>query len=284
MATNRARGWMRAVALLAVAGVLPACGDEDSVAAGTPGTGTNTPINWVDTSLGAPIGTPGDTPLIWNDPNNAVAPGTFGVPSIDERTYAFPDHYVLSSDPAAAHPLMTATSSTVLTTPETTVWSQMYNQRLGIGGIGGVGGVGGIGGVGGVGNTTTPPLRDSKALRKNARAHGKHYAIYHAGFPLTNAETDTVATGGPPDVPGVPDNALFPGRLAKSELTVSNPLESLISGPNYATANQAAQYYLTTNAGPIANTAYTVVGVGYWKGGPEQNYWSAIFAWNAPIN
>jgi hypothetical protein len=282
MATNTVRGWWRAAALLAVAGVLPACGDESSVAAGTPGTGSQTPLIWEDTSLGAPIGTPGDTPLIWNDPNNAVTGGAFGIPSVDERTYGFPDDYYLGADPRDVHQLMTSTSASAITTPETTVWSQMYNYRLGQagGGVGGVGGIGGVGGVGGgVGGTSTP-LRDSKALRKVARAQGKHYAIYHTpGFNAVNAAENNDAINGGGVTPM--------GRLAKCELTYTAPVvESVVAGPNYATASAAYQYFLGANGAVILNNQYTVVGVGYWKAGAgtEENYWSAIFAANAQLN
>jgi hypothetical protein len=279
MAKNWATGFWRAAALAAVAVVLPACGDKSSVTAGIPGTGSNTPLNWYDTSLGAPVGTPGDTPLIWNDPNNAQAGGAFGIPSTDERTYGFPDDYYPGVDPRDVHPLMTNTSATAITTPETTVWSQMYNYRLGQnGGVGGVGGIGGIGGVGG-GQTTTTPLRDSKALRKMARAHGKHYAMFHApGFALVNAaENGDAINGG-----GVAPN----GRIAKCELMVTAPIvESIVSGAAYGTANAAYQYFLGANGAVILNNAYTVVGVGHWRAGAgtDEYYWSAIFAGNAPI-
>jgi hypothetical protein len=241
----------RQAAAVAVLAMLAGClKDDTGGGSSSPGVGASTPLPWTSTSTAAGTST-GDTPLLWVDAVAASGTNPFGIPSVDDRTYGAPDVYVANS----THPLMTRTTSNIVIAAEDQVASRINNYRwLAITG----------------GNFfINPPvpvgtfyLPMSGSLRKNARAHCKHYVGFHNGpFGLTNPEGDTVS-----------------GRLTKSKITFGAVTEVVLAGAAYGDPDDAADI-LIQNYGPLfASAAYNYIGVGHFMGGTETFYWSVILA------
>ncbi|HEX7898166.1 MAG TPA: hypothetical protein VF950_10425 [Planctomycetota bacterium] len=240
------------MAALGVLALLAGClKDDTSGSSSTTGLGSSTPLPWTSTSSSPSTGNSGDTPLLWVDAVAASGQNPFGIPSTDERTYGSPTVYVANS----IHPLMTRTTSNIITTAEDHVASRINNYRwLAITG----------------GNFfINPPvpvgvfyLPMSLNLRKNARAHCKHFVGFHNGpLTLSNPEGDTVT-----------------GRLTKSMITYGAAAEVVLSGPTNGDPDLAADLLIQNYGSLFANPAYNYIGVGHFAGGTETFYWSVILA------
>lgn len=298
---GRPVAWVVGLGLL----ILFGCGKDENESGATSGggVGANTPLLWNDTS-GTGTGPSGDTALLWNDPNTASFVMGLLDPT-DIRTYTYPDIYILGN----RHPLMTEVNARefpVIITQENFVRDQIFEwriseyERL-------------------IGIRRTQPGFPRQAfvteygdLRRNARAHCKHYALYSrlAGdpdpngvrphvvtppnvFPLVNHEGDDVLLPGspPPPVTHVqvqPDNTTVSlrdprGRLIKSFIDVQNMAGQLVvAGPNYGVAANVVEYW-TTNFGPfLLRPDWTHMGVGFWagEGSPGIFYWNLVAAQN----
>jgi len=247
-------------AMLAV-GVLAAgsCGDDNSSGAtSSGGPGYPTPPLWNDTSTPATGGT-GDTPLNWNDPNTANT--TLGIiDPTDTRTYTYPDIYILGNK----HPLMTDINNRdfpVNYTQENRLsellieWRiQEYERAIGM-------------------QRTRPGfpraafLTEFVDLRKIARAHAKHYAVWHTTdpFPITNAEGDTIAD-----------------RAQMSMIDYDVIGEIIAAGPTYGIPDRVFTYWFTAAPDFLRDPIWTHLGVGYWAGtgSSSLHYWSAVYAQN----
>jgi hypothetical protein len=247
-------GLSRYSASLAVLAMLTGCLKDDSGGGGSSvGPGASTPLPWTSTSTAA-TGGAGDTPLLWVDAVAASGQNPFGIPSTDERTYGAPDPYVANS----IHPLMTRTTSNIIIAAEDQVASRLNNYRW----LALTGGNFFINPPVPVGTFYLPM---SNSLRKNARAHCKHYVGFHSVtpsvFPSTNAEGDSVA-----------------GRLTKSKITFGAVAEALLSGAAYGDPDDAADILIQNYGSLIASPAYNYIGVGHFMGGQDTFYWSVIFA------
>lgn len=231
--------------------ILAGCLKDSSGSSSGTGPGADTPLAWVDQSASA-TGTGGDTPLLWVDVVEASNQNPFGIASTDERTYGAPDVYV----PNSTHPLMTRTTSNLLIAGEDQVASRLNNFRW----MALTGGAFIIDPPVPVGSFYLPV---SNALRKNARAHCKHYAGFHAG-PLqpTNPEGDDVA-----------------GRLRKSAITTSGAAEIVLSGAAFADPDAAADEIIAHHSSLLTGS-FTYFGVGHFLGGDQTAYWSVVFAVN----
>jgi len=249
-----------AVVLLAAAG----CSDSNSSGAtSSGGPGYPTPPLWNDTSTvstGVPggAGANGDTPLLWTDPN--LANIVFGIlDPTDTRTYTTPDIYILG----LKHPLMTDVIQRdfpVIIAQEDRLtqllieWRiQQYEQAIGI-------------------QRTRPGFPNAAFiteygdLRRNARAHAKHYAVWHSAtgpLPMTNAEGDALG-----------------GRLTKSYIQAAASGQLVASGPTYGIPDRVFTQWITNNRNFILQQNWTHLGVGYWAGtgSSELHYWNVIFA------
>lgn len=241
---------------LSIVLALAGCMKDDSGGGGSSvGPGASTPLPWTSTSTAA-TGGAGDTPLLWVDAVAASGQNPFGIPSTDERTYGMPDPYVANS----IHPLMTRTTSNIIIAAEDQVASRLNNYRW----LALTGGNFFINPPVPVGTFYLPM---SSSLRKNARAHCKHYVGFHSStppvFPSTNAEGDNVA-----------------GRLTKSKITFGAAAEALLAGPGYGDPDDAADIFIQDYGSLIASPAYNYLGVGHFMGGDKTFYWSVIFASN----
>jgi hypothetical protein len=247
----------RLAALLAAAIIIPACSTGSS---GNVGISKQALWN-SQAGVGAQ---PTGTPSFWHDPTDPQYAGVGGAPPPqdlqDIRTYTRPDIYILG----LKHPLMvdlTTQKNPIIIFQETRVFDLInqfrystYFQALG-----------------------GPPLPfntnliDHPSLRQNARAHSKHYAVWHPTGPLpaTNAEGDDVL-----------------GRMAKSKLAGTNITQIQTSGNAYASADSLAAFWITTYGGTIPNPGLflngtlTTLVVGFWQqgGGTENYYWTGIVA------
>lgn len=269
--------WRLALLVVLVPGLLTAekCDDDDSGSpSGGGGGGVVTPINWNSTTTLGGLGTAGgyDTPLLWNDPNQANAIGAF-IPSNDVVTYSSPTVYISGN----FDPIRTQTNELRVTNKEDELENLINNYRLNQGGGGfnnnfgggfGFGGFGGgIGGaVGGV------ALNRDVVLREIARAHCKHFAIFHNGImfanSLPNPEGDDINAGGVPPA----------GLIAKGGGTATTAIALILAGQNYDTGTAAMAYFQQNNANALLDPSYYRYGVGYWEGGPEGFYWCVILA------
>jgi hypothetical protein len=260
-----------AVCLLAV---IPACGGSGGGAGSS-----STPLFWnTQGGTGATTGT-GEGGNLWNDPNSGIGAAPPPNDPTDIRTYTAPDIYILGNH----HPLMTEVDSRnfpfVLLEEDTltqllTTWR--YNEYVRI-----------------IGNPLPANARlvESSALRQNARAHAKHYAVWHPNIPLplVNAEGDSVYYSAPVPGPGIellPDfsSVIGPvsGRLPKSMITVDLVGQLVLSGPQWNDANVVAAYLIKTYPDFLRGKDWNSIGVGYWNnGGSDQHYyWNVILAKN----
>src|SRR5260221_782805 len=185
MSSNRVWVWAGRLAALVAAVVIPACGSTGSPGGANPGG-----ILWNSQGFtNAPQGNLGTS--YWNNPNSGVV-GPIGISNIitsaDDATY---DSYSPSGAGGLSttriiyiatvfHPLSTDTGSTSITSRESQLQGQIngYRQTQ----LGNVGG-GGINGGVAVGNGTAIILAGHFKATKSARAHCKHYALNHRGFP-----------------------------------------------------------------------------------------------------
>lgn len=318
--------WTGRLAALLVAIVIPAC-------QGGPGTGTGNSngIQWnSQTSSGVNVGGPQPTgTALWVDPNSGLGGGQIGITGIiqstDVTTYGRynnstrppPFNSFISYIFALEHPLATDTSSGALTQRESTLqglingYRGMSNPIIALalpnasGGGGGFGGgIGGIGG-GGIGTTGGAPLPGHLKGNMCARAHCKHYAYFHPGFPgnapggytggapggyfmpaQTNFEGDLlldVVPGSPAFTDGVPapGNPLSSvyGRLGKIGVQANKQgwCEFSIAGPTYPESIDAYQAMLLYDPDILAFVNWTNCAVGHWRGGVLAYYWNIIF-------
>jgi hypothetical protein len=261
------------------------CGDDGSSSSGGGGAGQPTPPLWIDTSTAGTTpggaGANGDTPLLWNDPNTATT--QFGIlDPTDVRTYTYPDIYILGNK----HPLMTdvtARDFPVIIAQEDRLtqllveWRiQEYERAIGI-------------------QRTHPSfpraafLAEFLDLRKNARAHAKHYALHHptGPLPLVNAEGDNVVNNGTGITRVQPNNSTAGatrtnGRLPKSFIDVDMAGQLVASGTSLGIPDRVFTQWITNNAAFLLRVNWTHLGVGYWSssGSTELHYWNAVYAEN----
>jgi hypothetical protein len=251
----------RALFAVLAAGLLTAgsCGDDSSSSSNDNGAGQPTPPLWNDQSTTSAGGT-GDTPLLWNDPNTANT--QFGITDpTDTRTYTYPDIYILGNK----HPLMTDINQRDFPvnfaqenrlTELIIEWRiQEYERAIGI-------------------QRTQPNfpraafLTEFVDLRRNARSHSKHYAVWHTtvGFPGgANAEGDNVG-----------------GRLTKSMIAYDGVGQLISSGTTYGIPDRVFTQWVTASTPFMRDPVWTHLGVGYWAGTGSSalHYWTAIFATN----
>lgn len=305
MSSNRAWVWTGRLAALLAAVIIPACGNTGTATGKVPG------IQWYSQST---ITGPNPSPTItWEDPNTGVV-GPIGISNIitsaDDATY---DGYFPQSSTSGLvtgkityifgllHPLSTDTGSTAITSRENQLQGQIngYRQTQ----LGNVGGGGVNGGIA-VGNVQGIILAGHFEATKSARAHCKHYGLYHGGFPAaTNAEGDALQTttgqtnpNGTP-APGNPNGNK--GRLGKVGITAYVPLTyagvgngaapgftydgggSIVAcGPQYGDAGAVFADLLIYTPADIAAIGWTNFAVGHWRKGPAVYYWSIIFLVN----
>jgi len=270
------------VACLSV-GVLTAgsCGDDNSSGAtSSGGPGYPTPPLWNDTATPATGGT-GDTPLLWYDPNTANIQLGY-IDGTDTRTYTYGDIYILGNK----HPLMTEVIQRdfpVIIIQENRLTELLIEWRI-------------LEYERAIGIQRTHPsfprvafLAEYADLRRNARAHAKHYAVWHTAdpFPLVNAEGDNVVNDGTGITRVEPNNAAVPatnadGRLPKSKIDVDMAGQLIAAGPTYGIPDRVFTLW-STNYGPfLRRQTWTHLGVGYWAGtgSSSLHYWNAVYAQN----
>jgi len=310
--------------MLGVAILIPACGNPTSRPA-------TTGILW-NSQAGSGVNATGPGPAIlqWRDPNSGLGGGQIGITQLitsqDLVTY---DRYNISTRPPPfnqfityifgwEHPLATDTSSAALTQRESELQGLINSFRgqstpiiaTGLpnasGGGGGVGGgVGGMGGNIGGGAALPSTLKATQC----ARAHCKHYAYFHPGFPGNRPGGNTFGDiDGPPGsyfdaaqpnwegdyllqvVPGsiadvdgspAPGNPLSRvyGRLGKIGVTANKNgwCEYSISGFTYKEAVDVYHAMLTWDPDILAFVNWTHCSVGHWIGGPDAYYWNIVF-------
>jgi len=295
MSTSRAWVWTGRLAALIAAVVIPACGST-----GSPGGSNPNGILWNSQGSSNPPQNGMPTPS-WIDPNLGVV-GPIGISNIivstDDATYdGFnPSGAGLSGiGPVSTqtiqyiagnfHPLSTDTGSVSITGRESELEGDInaYRQKK-LGNIGG----GGLGGGIVVGTTSGIILAGHFEATKSARAHCKHYAKYHGGFPagenfegddlgVTVAGTPAYVVGTPQLEPGIgPPYVAELGRLGKLDV-VENAWEGIVvSGGGYGEADPVITFLITNYAPDMINT-WTNLAVGHWRGGPLLYYWYIIF-------
>ncbi len=257
-------GITRAPAVLALA-ALTGCGKDENQSGATSGggVGANTPLLWNDTSGGGD-GPAGDTPLLWNDPNTA----TFVLGTLDPtdtRTYTYPDIYILGN----RHPLMTdvpARDFPVVISQENRLTELIKEWRIS------------------EYERALAPLRRTDPrfpraaflteypdLRRNARAHSKHYALHHPTLGLpggANVEGDAA-----------------PGRLEKCFLAADAFAQLVAFGPDSWSPDQVANAWTTGSAALLLDPGWTHLGAGYWssEGSLGTYYWTLLLAQNPHV-
>lgn len=294
MSSITARTWAVRLAAALAAVLIPACGDS-----GSPGGQNPNGIFW--NSLATPgggddggTGDPGGT--LWVDPNSGLGASPIGIGNIissaDDATY---DGYhpggqgglgtaKITYIAGRLHPLSTDTGTTSITTRENQLQAQInaYRQQR----LGNVGAGGGVnGGIVG-GNVTGILLSGHFKATKSARAHCKHYALHHPGFPAgANAEGDALQTtagqGNPfgTPAPGNPDGDK--GRLGKIGVTALPPVPAgnsiVLSGAQYGDPGAVFTQLVVTQPAVLIARTWTNVVVGHWRGGPNAFYWHIVF-------
>lgn len=241
----------RLAALLAAAISIPAC---------TAGSSGNVGISkqslWnSNAGTGAQ---PTGTPLFWRDPNSGVGGAPIPADPQDIRTYTRPDIYILG----LKHPLMvdlTTVKAPLIIFQEDRARALLNQFRFNTY----------LAALGGPPLPFNTNLVDHQGLRQNARAHCKHYAVWHPNVPLpaVNAEGDNVG-----------------GRLTKCKLEATALTELLLSGPAYRSADDVAAFWIATYGGSIATPGtlldpkWTNLAVGFWQqgGGTQDFYWTAM--------
>lgn len=290
MAENKVFGSASRLALALTLVSMSACLKDDSGSgASQTGLGVATPVLWVDQSLptAASTGVPGDSPLNWIDATTVTPTGGGAIlPSTDEVTYGFPARLLPIGDPSLTHQLQVNSNAVAILNPEDQLAQAINTHRqvsAGFGNVGGVG-VGGFGGGGGGGQVGTVMLPMSNKIRKNARAHCKHYGVLannHPGaLPLVNAEGDNILSGGV-----APNGRLPKTGTVKQPATATQTLQLVLSGAAYPDATSARNFFVTNNGAQLTNTQYNYMGIGHWPAGDQSYYWDVIFALNPnPVN
>jgi len=279
------RAW-RAVSIALLASV-GSCGDDNSGGSGG-GVGLPTPPLWNDVSTTATAST-GDTPLLWNDPNTANI--QFGIiDPTDTRTYTYPDIYILGNK----HPLMTDVTYQqfpVIINQENRLTELLIEWRI-------------VQYKLAIGMTRTQPgfpkaafIAEFGDLRRNARVHAKHYAVWHTTvtpFPVVNEEGDNVltpASGCPPPpcthIEVQPDNTqrswrLPTGRLIKSAIDVDMAGQLVAADPTFGIPDRVFTQWVTNHAPFMLKSAWTHLGIGYWAGTGSSllHYFNGVWAQN----
>jgi len=280
------------LAALVAAVVIPACGTT-----GSPGGANPNGILW--NSQGSSNNSTGAATPGWIDPNQGVV-GPIGITNIivstDDATYDgyFPNGSGLSGIGSVSaskityiannfHMLSTDTGSVAITSRESQLEGDInaYRQKK-LGNIGG----GGLGGGIVVGTTSGIILAGHFKATKSARAHCKHYAKYHGGFPAgLNFEGDDLGITPPGSAaftPGTPqlEPLISPpvaemGRLGKLDV-LANFWEGIPYHGGDGEEDSAINYLILNFAPDMINT-WTNLAVGHWRGGPFIYYWYIVF-------
>lgn len=245
----------RLAALLVAAIMIPAC-----TSGGSGNVGVSRQALW---NSNAGVGAqPTGAGNFWHNPSDPQYAGVGGAPPLpdpqDVRTYTRPDIYILG----LKHPLQVDLSiqkAPIVTFQEDRAISLLNQFRYNIY-------------FTALGGPPLPPntnLLDLDPLRQMARAHCKHYAVWHpiGPLPVVNAEGDDVN-----------------GRLTKCKLTATAIQEMLASGPTYKSSDDVAAFWIATYGGTILKpglllqTNWINLTVGFWQegGGTEDFYWSGI--------
>lgn len=286
---------VRCSVLVGLAALLPACQGSSTSA----GAGNADGILWNSNSTGAPVqGGNGNGGSLWVDPNSglgATPPGINNIiTSADDATYASftPDNGTTGTlgQPTISyirnleHPLSTDTSSMEITSRESTLEGMIngYRQQQ----LGNMGIDPGLLGVGGFAQGVILPSHFQGT--KCARAHCKHYALFHSGPPpvgpnfegddllTTLTNSDAYTQGTPP--PGNP-LGLF-GRLGKIGVSAADGTQLVVSGNTFSEAQDAFNVLITNSPGTLTAN-WTNVAVGHWRGGTNNVYsWNIIFLTN----
>ena len=266
----------RAVLLLTLTTLSACLKDSSGSGLSQTGLGAPSPLVWIDQSQPL-LGGATDTPINWIDATTVTSSGVGAiVPSTDEITYSFPRVF---NPPGTNHPIQTNSNAAAVVSPEDQLAQAINTYRqvnLGGGGIGGIGGLPGAGGGGGAVVVTTVMIPMANRLRKSARAHCKHAALFHPGaLAANNGEGDGLVAG-----VGTPG-----GRLPKCGVSVGQTLQFVLSGGGYPTATTARDYFVQNNSAGILATGYTYMGIGHWPGGSQTYYWSIIYGQGVnPVN
>ena len=333
-ASGRWWKWTGRFAALLVAIVVPACNNSGT----SNGSGNPGGILWLsNTSSGVNTGGPQPTgSALWVDPNSGLGGGQIGINQIiqstDDVTY---NKYNASNRPPPftqfisyilghEHPLSTDTSSTAITQRESELQGMLNGARTGTLIIcghlpnatgGGGGGGGGLGGQLGVG-LTQGSIPGHNRGTKSARAHCKHYALFHTGqlpggqagtptgwslagrsgaphfFPAeSNIEGDLLLftdTGTPAymDSSTILGNAALQanpnsnrGRMGKIGVTAvqNGYCEFAYSGVQWKEAVDVYNQMLQDAPDVLRFTNWTNLATGHWRGGTRAYYWSTMY-------
>jgi hypothetical protein len=306
---------------LLIALVVPACNNSGAGGSGQPGIVWNT-----QSGSGGQVGGPQPAQLLWVDPNSGLGGGQIGITGIiqstDPATYG---RYNVSTRPppfnqfisyifALEHPLATDTTASAITQRESTLQGLINGYRgmstpivaLALPNASGGGGIGGGVIGGGMGGTTGgAPIPGHQKGTQCARAHCKHYAYFHPGFPgripggytggapggyfmaaQPNFEGDfllDVVPGSAADTvgvpaPGNPDAAVY-GRLGKIGVRANKQgwCEYAIAGASFPEPLDAYAEMLLFDPDILAFVNWTNMAVGHWRGGVMAYYWNIIF-------
>jgi hypothetical protein len=135
-------------------------------------------------------------------------------------------------------------------------------------------------------------LLEHVGMRQIARAHAKHYAVWHPTLPLplTNAEGDSIfyiAPAGGAGTEIAPDatklkGAKGEGRLFKCLINVDLAGQLVASGVAYRSADDTATYFIATFPDFLRLIDWTHIGVGFWEapGTSQGHYWNVVVAKN----
>ncbi|HLY07746.1 MAG TPA: hypothetical protein VKW04_00450 [Planctomycetota bacterium] len=326
MSSKRAWVWAGRVVALIAAVVIPACGTTGG--SGLPGANG---IMWNSPATGQPQqGGSGTGGSLWVNPNSGLGASQIGISNIitssDDATYeswaptgvsglnTTTVQYIIASQGSAQHPLSTDTGADAITSRESSLEGQIngYRQQQ----LGNVGG-GGINGGIAVGNVSGIILTGHFIGTKMARAHCKHYALNHGGFPAQeNFEGDAMlstnmgnALQNPPlgNAFGLGSNpAAIPpllknpngnlGRLGKLGVIAYDPNtkftgavvtnDSIVySGAIFDEPEVVFSHMLVDFPFEMGALGWTNLAVGHWRGGTNGYYWNIIFLLNPnPLN
>ncbi len=253
------------------------CGGDDGGGGDTP---NGSDILWFSQSgTGTTTGDGGAADLLWVDPNSGLGAPPPPPDPQDIRTYTRPDIYILGNK----HPLLTEITTNqlpdIITEENRATYllnNFRYNEFVRLMGLPVPG---------------NARLLEQGTVRQCARAHAKHYAVWHpnVAFPLINAEGDSVWYQAPAAGAGIEvaptatrliKAGAAAGRLPKCKLTVELAGQLIASGRNFRTGDDAANYWITTFPEFLRLTEWTHLGVGFWRGGGQFYYWNAVFARN----
>jgi hypothetical protein len=217
--------------------------------------------------------------VLWVDPNSGIGGPPAPPDPQDIRTYTRPDIYILGN----RHPLLTDVTSRsaptiIIQEDRATVLLNTfrYNEYVRLIGLP---------------VPINSRLAEHGTLRQNARAHAKHYSVWHPNdvLPLTNAEGDSIWFTAPragtgievaPNVTRITGTAT--GRLWKCNMTAELVGQLIASGPRFRSGEDVATYWITTFPEFLRLGDWTHFGVGFWvgPGSSQYYYWNAVFAKN----